>query len=231
MQRIAADYERETGVAVELRFGPSEDLLTKVRFPAPGEPADLFIPADNCYIAKADELGLVVRSMPIARIHGVLLLAKGNPRGIADWDDLLRDGVRVAVPNPAAAVGKLARDHLVRTGMWNALEPHVVDTGTVTEAANATKSGERPAVDAAIVWDAVAVGPAYEGQTVLQVPELEGVRGTVEVAVLKQSRDAEAAMDLARYITASDRGLLRFKEYRFNLVKDGRPWNAARDQP
>ena len=56
----------------------------------------------------------------------MLLTAKGNPKNIAKWDDLLKDGVRVVVPNASAAVGKLARDHLVRTDKWHAIQPHVV---------------------------------------------------------------------------------------------------------
>ena len=174
LEAIAEDYERETGQHVELRFGPSEDVLTKVRFPAAGEPADLFIPADDSYIREARDLGLLADTFPIARTQAVLLLAKGNPKGIAAWADLLRDGVKVAVPNPGAAVGKLAREHLVATGRWEALKPHVADTGNVTEAANATKVGS---ADAAIVWDAVANAAAYQGQVVLTVPELEGVTG------------------------------------------------------
>ncbi len=221
LERIAADYERETGRRVELRFGASEDILTKVRFPSPVEPADLFIPADDSYVQQARELGFVAESVPIARVKGVLLLAKQNPKQIATWNDLLRDGVKVAVPNPAAAVGKIARTHLTKNGKWLALEPRVIDTGTVTEAANATKAGS---VDAAIVWDAVAHSPAFVGQTVLIVPELDGVDGRIEVAVLKQSRDPEVARRFARYIAASDRGLVHFREFRFLVEDKGDVW-------
>ncbi len=214
LEAIANDYERETGQRVELRFGPSEDVLTKVRFPVPGDPADLFIPADDSYIQQARDLGLTAESIPIARVRAVVLLAKGNPKGIAAWADLHRDGVRVAVPNPGAAVGKLAREHLTATRRWSALEPRVVDTGTVTEAANATKLGS---ADAAVVWDAVANAPAYAGQTVLTVPELEGVTGRVEMAVLTQSRDPVAALKFARYATAADQGLVHFRKFGFRV--------------
>ena len=204
------------------RFGASEDILTKVRFPSPVEPADLFIPADDSYVRQARELGFAAESIPIARVKGVLLLAKQNPKQIATWNDLLRDGVKVAVPNPAAAVGKVARMHLTKTGKWSALEPRVIDTGTVTEAANATKAG---GVDAAIVWDAVAHGPAFAGQTVLMVPELDGVDGRIEVAVLKQSRDPDVARRFARYIAAPDRGLVHFREFQFLVEDKGETWS------
>ena len=224
MQEIAAEYERETGRRVELRFGASEDLLTRVRHPSPVQPADLFIPADESYIHQARELGLVEESIPIARIHGVLLVAKGNPRGIRNWADLLRDDVRVAVPNPGAAVGKITREHLVKTGYWTELAAHVVDTGTVTEAANATRAGDRAAVAAAIVWDVVAHAPAYEGQAVLELPELDGIRGRIEVAVLRQSADVESARQFARYIAASDRGLAHFRKFKFDVVPNSEKW-------
>jgi molybdenum ABC transporter molybdate-binding protein len=213
LEAVAADYERDTGVRVELRYGASEDLLTKVRFPSPVEPADLFAPADDSYVRQARDLGLVGESFPVARVRAVLLLAPGNPAGVNRWPDLLRPGVRVAVPNPAAAVGKLARDHLAATGNWSALRPRVVDVGTVTEAANAAKAG---AADAAVVWDAVAAAPAYRGQAVLSVPELAGVEGRIEVAVLAQSRDPDAAARFARYATAGP-GLARFRDGGFRV--------------
>ena len=213
MIAAAADYERETGRPIELRFGASEDILTKAGLPSPTEPADLFLPADDSYVRSARDRGLVAETIPLARMRGVLLTARGNPKGIANWDDLLRDGVRVAVPNPGAAVGKLARDHLLQTGRWAALRPHTVDTGTVTEAANAARAG---GVDAAIVWDAVAAH--YPGQTTLAVPELDGVVGRVEVAVLKQSRDPAEALRFARYLAAPDHGLVRFREHGFRTV-------------
>lgn len=218
LEAIAADYERETGQRVELRFGPSEDILTKVRFPAPGEPADVFVPADDSYVRQARDLALVGESIPLARVRAVVLLKKGNPKKIAAWADLLRDGVTVAVPNPGAAVGKLAREHLTNTRRWAALEPRVVDTGTVTEAANATKVGS---ADAAIVWDAVAAAPAYAGQSVLALPELDAVTGRVEVAVLTQTRDPAAALKFALYASATDRGLVHFRAFGFRVESPG----------
>ncbi|MBA4065742.1 MAG: molybdate ABC transporter substrate-binding protein [Isosphaera sp.] len=221
LEAVAADYERETGQRVELRFGPSEDILTKVRFPAAGDPGDVFVPADDSYVRQARDLGLAAESIPLARVRAVVLLAKGNPKNLAGWGDLLRDGVTVAVPNPGAAVGKLAREHLTNTRKWAALEPRVVDTGTVTEAANATKVGS---ADAAIVWDAVAGAPAYDGQTVLTLPELDAVTGRVEVAVLTQTRDPAAALKFARYASAADRGLVHFRASEFRVEPRADPW-------
>lgn len=220
LEEIRSTYERETGRFVDVRYEPSEVLLEKVRLVHPTEPADVFIPADDSYVKRARDEGLLTESFPVARMRAVVLTAKGNPKRLAKWDDLLAEGVRVSVPNPSAAVGKLTRDHLARTGKWNALQPRAVGALSVTEAANAARTG---GVDAAIVWDAVAAGPNYAGQSVLPLPELAGVTGRVEAAVLKQSRDAGTARKFAAYVAASDRGLSHFRAAGF-AVESNKAW-------
>ena len=108
IEAIAADYERETGQRVELRFGPSEDILTKVRFPAPGEPADLFLPADDSYIALAREKELVAETLPLAKMQAVVITRPGLSPPIETWSDLVQSGRKLGLANPdAAAISKL----------------------------------------------------------------------------------------------------------------------------
>ena len=206
LERIAKDYGTATGRAVELRFGPSETILTQAAMVNPSAPADLFFPADSSYVEAAGERGLIAESFPVASMSIVVLTAAGNPKGLANWNDLLNDGVKVAVPNSGAAAGKVARNHLAATGKWDALAPRAIETFTVTEAANAAKLGS---VDAAIVWDAVALG--YAGQTILELPEFAGVSARVDVATLKQSSDPAGAKMLAEFI-AGEQGTQRFRE-------------------
>ncbi len=210
LENVAADYTRETGRHVVIDWGPSEQLVTTARFPAPHRPADLLIPADDSFLVHARDLGLLDEWTPIARVRAVVLVAANNPRRLEKWADLHAVGVRVAIPNESAAVGKLTREHLARTGNWYAISPRVKDVLTVTDAANAAKVGS---VDAAVVWDAVAAGSGYREQTVLNVPELEGVKGTVAAGVLKQSPDAEVASGFLTYLTTS--GRVRFREAGF----------------
>jgi molybdate transport system substrate-binding protein len=215
-EEIAREYEAETGRRVGLQFGASDELLWKAG--APGEPGDLFLPADDSYLRTARGRGWVAETIPVATMRCVVLTAPGNPKGLARWADFIQPGVKVAVPNEAAAVGKLSRDHLANTGRWPAIRDRVVGTGTVTEAANAAKLGT---VDAAVVWDAVAAN--YPGQTVLRLPELEPVTARVEVAVLAHSPDPAAALTFARYLTAPDRGLARFRAAGFRVIEGTRP--------
>ncbi len=228
LEAVAAAFEQATGRRAELRFGASEDILNRAALPNPAEPADLFFPADDSYVRQARSRGLIAQTFDVARMRAVLLVAAGNPKHVTTWPDLLRPGVKVAVANPGAAIGKLTRDHLARTGRWAALAPHVVDTGTVTEAANAARVG---GVDAAVVWDAVAAQPGYAGQEVLQPVELQGVRARLQVAVLTQSRDPVAALGFARYLTDPARGLAEFRSCRFDVIEPAAAGEPHHDGP
>ena len=202
LEAAAADFTRDTGRPVVIDWGQSQLLVTTARFPAPHRPADVLLPADDSFLVQACEFGLLSEWTPLADVSAVLLLAPNNPAHIETWSDLHAERVRVAIPNEAAAVGRLTRDHLTRTGRWHALSPRVRDVLTVTEAANDSKVGS---VDAAVVWDAVASGPGYRGQGVLKVPELDGVRGRVAAGVLNQSPDADSARAFVAYLAGDGR--------------------------
>jgi molybdate transport system substrate-binding protein len=219
VEAVARAYEKEYGVPVQLQFGGSETLLTNL---AVSKRGDLFLPADDSYLQSARVRELAAESIPLATMTPVLAVRAGNPRGIHSIDDLLRDEVRLAQANPdAAAVGKLARAALQKSGHWDKLQRQtVVNQPTVIDVANAVKVGT---VDAGIVWDV----------TVRQYPELEavplaplaGVEARVAVGVLTCSKQPTAALRFARYLAARDRGLPEFERNGFRVV-EGDAWAA-----
>jgi molybdate transport system substrate-binding protein len=200
MEQIAQDFQASTGRTVELHYGASEDLLTRVALPNASAPADLFLPADDTYVTLAEEKRLVAASWPVVKMHAVVLLPPGNPAKIAAWSDLIKPNSKVALGNPGTAIGKQTRVGLLANGSWYELAPRVIDTGTVTESANAAKIGS---VNAAIVWDGVA--KQYANQTFLELPELDGIIGRVKMATLNQSGQKELAEEFARFVRLSPR--------------------------
>src|SRR5688572_11132769 len=103
MDAIAKEYQQETGRKVELRFRPTQWQLSK---------GDLFLPADDSDIAMARDKGLVAETLPLARMHGVLLLRPGLQKEISTWQDLFEPPRKLGLANPeAAAVSKLAQAH------------------------------------------------------------------------------------------------------------------------
>ncbi|HEY2909137.1 MAG TPA: substrate-binding domain-containing protein [Gemmataceae bacterium] len=203
MQAVAADYERETGVLIEFRFGNSEQVLANAALSREG---DLFLPADDSFVRAAEAKGLVAETFPLATMRAVVLTKPGNPHGIARFEDLLQPGLRFGQANPdGAAIGKVTREHLQKSGHWKELADHtLVYHSTVTDAANAVLAGSN---DAAIVWDAVAAN--YPTLSVVHLPELDGAIGNVELAVLRSAGDA--AMRLVRFVCSPEHGAPAFR--------------------
>jgi len=228
-QEAAAQYEKEFGGHVRIEADASGTLLSKLR--VAGQHADLFLCADAGLLQDARQHGLVAEVLPVARQHLVLAVAAKNPQKIAQLDDLLREGVKVAIPNPeSAAAGRAAQRLLTAAGKWEPLQKQlqqfqakVSHTGTVNEAAQAVKVGT---ADAALVWDATARQfgleivdvPAWASQT----PE------AAAVAVVAQGRQPTAALHFARYLTAADRGGPIFRQQHFDPPADADAWA---DQP
>lgn len=221
MQAIAAGYTRETGVPIECEFGDSGKMLGQASIRRDG---DLFLPADDSYVRIAESQGLVARTIPLCRMHAVVLARQGNPGGIATLADLLNPGLRLGIANPdRAAIGKVVRDHLTSQGKWDALAARIdVQHGNVSEAANAVQIGSR---DATFVWDAVAVN--FPDLSVIRLPELAGAIGRVELAVLTDSPNPDGASRFARFIASSDRGLAQLKKSGFSDVEPGMPWRGG----
>ena len=200
MERAAPEFERETGIRVELRFGPSEGLLTNLRVTGQG---DLFLPADDSYVAEARKLGLVEQDYPLATMTAVAVFRADFPKDAREiaWDDVFRPGFRLAQPNPdATAVGKATREGLTPSGLWARIErarPAMV--GTVTEAANAVKLGS---ADGAIIWDAVAAG--FPTLKVVHLAHLDRVTGNVSIAVCKNAASRAEARWFAQYLEGNE---------------------------
>lgn len=211
----AAEYERQTGSPVVFDFGNSGELLDRAGRRAD---ADLFLPADDSFVRLAEERGLVVEAVPLARMRAVVVTRPGNPRGIAAFADLLNPTLKLGQANPnAAAIGKVTRDYLRKSGRWDALAANTrVQHATVTDALNAVQLG---ATDAAVVWDVVAA--TDPSLAVVRLPELDGATGRVELALLKSSPDPEAARRFGRFVRDPEHGQRHFRAAGFtDLLPD-----------
>lgn len=211
MEKIAADYFRETGVTVELSFGGSQTLLANIALTKRG---DLYLPADDSYIALAREKNLVGETLPLAEQAAVIAVPKGNPKAIRSLASFQNSALTLSQANPeTAAVGKLLRAALDPT-LWQALSNRtVVFKPNVNDAANDVKLG---AVDAAIVWDSMQ--GQYPDLEFIRVPELEGVRAKVSVSLLQCSEQPDVALKFARHIAAPEHGLKHFESSGFKTA-------------
>ena len=216
MQEIAADFERQYGRKVEVRYGASQSILAAVEQSGQG---DVFLPADESYIELSRGKDLIVdNAVPLARMKAVIVVSAANPKRIQTWDDLMHGRVSIALANPnGAAIGKLTREHLRKTGRWDEFAKQItVTNGNVSETANAVAL---TAVDAGIVWDIVA--RPLPKLKMMKLPELAGIEAKIKVAVLKCSKQPDEAAKFIRYLAASNGGLPRFRDHGFTHIESG----------
>lgn len=216
----AKAYEKAFGVAIQLQPGASQSLLAKIETSKIG---DLYLPADESYVGIAREKGLIAETIPLAKMTVVLAVKKGNARKPSSINDLLQEDFKIAQANPdAAAVGKVTRDALKKSGQWDALSKKtLVFKGTVSDVANDIKIGS---VDCGLIWDAML--HQYPDLEKVDLPELKEASSQVSICVLKSSQQPAAALRFARYLGARDKGLIEFTKFGYTAV-EGDLWSEA----
>ncbi len=197
---LARQFEQEYGVSVRFHFGGSGTLLSNLLIARQG---DLYLAGDAGYVEKALEKGVVEEILPLAYMKPVVVVPRGNPKGINSVEDLLGEGMRIALGNPgAAAIGKQTAALLKASGHWERLKARVEADGvfkpTVPEIANDIKLG---AVDAGIVWDATA--RQYPELEIVPLAELAAGRKEISIGVLVSSEDPTLSLRFARYLNST----------------------------
>ncbi|QDU09097.1 molybdate ABC transporter substrate-binding protein [Gimesia aquarii] len=210
--------EEEYGVPVKLQYGGSGTLLSNLRVAKTG---DLYLAADTSYIDIARKQDLVKEAIPVAKLHPVIMVKKGNPQNIKSLDDLTKEGVTFALANPdAASVGKLTKKILEKSNKWEHISKSArVFKPTVSEVANDILIGT---VDAGIVWDAT-VNQHRDQAEIVEVPELSQAVKNVTVGVLTSSEKPQQALMFARYLQAKGKGQKQFSDMGYQTVK-GDAW-------
>jgi sulfate/thiosulfate-binding protein len=106
------------GVAVTTSYGASGDQSRAV---VDGKPADIVnfsVEPDVTRLAKADKVAKdwnadATKGIPFGSVVS-LVVRKGNPKNIKDWDDLLQPGLEVVSPSPLSS----------GSAKWNLLAPY-----------------------------------------------------------------------------------------------------------
>ena len=224
IEELAKSYFEKYKVTIEADYDGSGSLLGKMQAEARGsrqdKRGDLYLAADDSYIIKAREKGLVAESLPVAYMRPVIAVPRGNPKKISGVSSLLGEGLKVALCNPdQAAVGRSARRVLKESGHWDRIEKKVtVMKPKVTDLANDVKLG---AVDAAIVWDStVAMYPELEA---IRDPLLDKERVNVTLGIVSSTGSASSALRFARFVASANVGLPAFKKHGFE-VPEGDTW-------
>ena len=215
VEAIAEQFRRETGVEVQLQYGPTGALLNQLRVARRG---DLFVAADDGALADAQKFDVIREVLPLVRQHPVIAVGAGNPKNIHGIADLLRDDVKLALTNPdAASISRVSRAALGET--WTKLAARAaMMKPAVTEVASDLSLGS---VDAAILWDATV--PQFKGIEAVEAPELSSREENASAAVLTACAQPALALRFARFLAAPEKGGAIFQQNSFKLA-DGDNW-------
>ncbi|MCA9057926.1 MAG: substrate-binding domain-containing protein [Planctomycetaceae bacterium] len=209
MEAIRSDYEKEFARPVQIQYGSSQSLLNSIQLARSG---DLFLPADNSYLQTTADEGLTQEQIPLARMRAGVAVQRGNPKGIRTLEDLLKADVRLIQANPdGAAIGKVTRQILTRSGRWEELEQ--ATSGFVTTVVDVANDIKLDAADAGIVYDAVL--HPYPELEFVELPELAAGTSQITIGVLTSAESPAAALHFARFAAARDRGQQRYQEFGF----------------
>jgi molybdate transport system substrate-binding protein len=131
LTEIARSFERETGHRLRLSFGSSGNFTHQLE---QGAPFELFLSADEQYIFRLAERGVMADSGSLYAIGRIVLFSPhGSPLtvdgGLADLRAALADGRirRFAIANPEhAPYGRAARAALQHAGLWESIQNKLV---------------------------------------------------------------------------------------------------------
>lgn len=206
LEKIGAAWAGESGHQVVFSFASSATLARQIQA---GAPADLILTASADWMQALVESGdvrpesrrdlltnrlvLVARAGLPAPWHGASTTLD-NPQQIKD---LLQDVTLAMALVDAVPAGIYGKQALHSLGLWDGLQPRVVQAENVTAALQFVASG---AVDYGIVYATDAQGTPNVQLIGTFAPESHDPI-LYPAAITRQSRHPQAAADLLRYLT------------------------------
>lgn len=200
MPRLAAEYEKETGVAIIPSFASSATLTDQIRN---GGPFDVFLSADRAHPQQLSS-ALLTEEPPVPYARGVLVLWARNdsPAQPLRLDSLLKPAVtRIAVANPAhAPYGLAAQQALQSLHLYDKVASKLAIAENIAQTAQFAASGNAQAglisLTTANTQHFRAIG-SY-------IPVPAGSYAPLDQCgvVLKSSKNAAAAQAFLRWLTS-----------------------------
>jgi molybdate transport system substrate-binding protein len=211
LKEIASAYEAASGEKLRFNFAASNALARQIQ---EGAPADVFISADEAKMDALQTAGMILDGTRQSLLSNTLavVVEADSPLKLHSARALAQPAVkRIALADTRGVpAGVYAKEYLEKIGVWKQVKDRVVSTENVRAALAAIESGNAEAgivykTDAAI---SKSVKVAYE------VPAKEGPDISYPFAVVKESKNSEAAKKFLDYLK-SDSVLAIFRKYGF----------------
>ncbi len=204
-------FSREHGVKIVTNYAGSETLLSTIRLARQG---DLYMPGDKHYVEQAKQEGMILSQQSVCYWIPTILVQKGNPKNIRGLQDLLRTGLKVGLGDAkACAIGRTTKQILAKNNIaWEEVEKNLkFQSLTVNELGMQIQA---KALDAVIVWDAIAQYYSEYGDQI-PIPAEKNVISTVDIGVLKFTKHREQAEKFVEFLVSEQsRDIFKKHNYR-----------------
>jgi molybdate transport system substrate-binding protein len=138
---IAAQFHDATGNDALLSFGSSGEFMTQIEH---GAPFDVLLSADSDRPQKAEQSGLAVSGTRFTYAIGRLALWSKQPGLVDPAGDVLKHGTfnKISIADPKVApYGAAAVEAMQKLGVWDLLQPKLVQGTSIAQAQEFVKSG------------------------------------------------------------------------------------------
>ena len=214
MQKIAAQFEQDTGNKAVLSFGATGKFYAQIRN---GAPFEVFLAADDATPAKLEHEGLGVSGTRFTYAIGQLALWSPKADYVDARGDVLRGGrfAHLAIANPRTApYGAAAVETLKKLNLYEGLQPKLVQGENIAQAQQFVGSGnaELGFVALSQVWQDGKLG---SGSAWIVPSNLHSALRQ-DAVLLKQGEANPAARALASYLKSDKaRAIIRAYGYGF----------------
>jgi molybdate transport system substrate-binding protein len=214
LKEISTGYQAKAKHNVKFNFGPSSGLARQIE---EGAPADIFFSADLSQMDALDKKSLLEPGTRKNLLSNqlVIIVPADSKIVIASPKDLLKTDVKnIALAEPASVpVGVYSSKYLTDEGLWDQVKPKIVPVQDVRATLASVESGN---VEAGFVYKTDAA-ISKKVKIVYEVPVDKGPKITYPIAVVKESKNKNAARDFMNYVR-SPAAKDAFKKYGFVVI-------------
>jgi len=212
VEELVETFRQEYDVKIVTDYAGSEVLISKVKITHRG---DFYMPGDKHYVDLAVQEGMILSQQSVCYFVPTILVQKGNPKNIRGLEDLLKTGVKLGLGDgKACAIGRKCKKIFAKNNVpWTEVEKNLkFQSLTVNELGMQIQA---KALDAVIVWDAIARYYSEYGEGI-PIPAEKNVISTVDIGVLKFTQNRELAEKFVEFAT-SNRGQDVFKKHLYRV--------------
>jgi molybdate transport system substrate-binding protein len=214
LKEISTGYQAKVKHTVKFNFGPSSGLARQIE---EGAPADIFFSADLPQMDALDKKSLLEPGTRKNLLSNqlVIIVPADSKIAVSSPKDLLKADIKkIALAEPSSVpVGVYSSKYLTNEGLGDQVKPKIVPVQDVRATLAAVESGN---VEAGFVYKTDAA-ISKKVKIVYEVPVDKGPKITYPAAIVKESKNKNAARDFMNYVQ-SPAAKNAFKKYGFVVL-------------